>query len=127
MYGESRLSSYPIRVSKRRFSKNYVLPKMKVIGWIGTALVMIAYYPQIHHLLVERCAWGIGISTWLIWFIASTLLLLYCVTGKELLMTVVQIVSITAIATTIILVRRSNRICPYHRKVSGMMTRNKGK
>ncbi|PZR72887.1 MAG: hypothetical protein DLM52_12050 [Chthoniobacterales bacterium] len=23
---------------------------MKVIGWIGTALIIIAYYPQIHHL-----------------------------------------------------------------------------
>ena len=40
-------------------------------------------------------------------------------------MSVVQIVSIAAIATTIVLVRRSNRICPYHRKVSETMARNK--
>jgi uncharacterized protein with PQ loop repeat len=98
---------------------------MKVVGWIGTTLVMVAYYPQIHHLFVKRCAWGISVSTWLIWFIASTLLLFYCISGKELLMSVVQIVSIAAIATTIVLVRRSNRICPYHRKVSETMARNK--
>ena len=30
---------------------------MKIIGWIGTALVIIAYYPQIQHLLIERRLW----------------------------------------------------------------------
>ena len=33
---------------------------MEVLGWAGTALVVVAYYPQIHHLYVERCAWGIS-------------------------------------------------------------------
>lgn len=96
---------------------------MKVIGWIGTALIIIAYYPQIHHLLIERCAWGISVSTWLIWFIASAILLIYCITREEFLMSVVQVVSIAAIGMTIILVRRSNRICPYHRRMSEMMAR----
>ena len=96
---------------------------MNLLGWLGTALVIIAYYPQIHHLLVERCAWGISVSTWLMWLVASMLLLIYCFTRKEFLMSVVQAVSITAIAMTLILVRRSNRICPHHRKVGEMMDR----
>jgi uncharacterized protein with PQ loop repeat len=96
---------------------------MKIIGWIGTALVIVAYYPQIRHLLVERCAWGISIFTWLIWFVASVLLLIYCITRDEMLMSIVQVVSIIAIAATIALVQRSNRICPYHRKLSETMTR----
>jgi hypothetical protein len=96
---------------------------MNLLGWLGTALVIIAYYPQIHHLLVERCAWGISVSTWLIWLVASMLLLFYCFARKEFLLSVVQAVSITAIAMTLILVRRSNRICPHHRKVSEMMDR----
>ena len=29
----------------------------QIIGWVGTALVVIAYVPQIYHLLVEKCAW----------------------------------------------------------------------
>jgi uncharacterized protein with PQ loop repeat len=96
---------------------------MNLLGWLGTALVIIAYYPQIHHLLVERCAWGISVATWLIWLVASMLLLFYCFARKEFLLSVVQAVSITAIAMTLILVRRSNRICPHHRKVSEMMDR----
>lgn len=91
---------------------------MEFIGWIGTALVVIAYYPQIHHLWAESCAWGISISTWLIWLAASVLLLAYCIFRSEILLSVVQICSIAAILLTIILVRRSNNICPYHRSVT---------
>lgn len=87
---------------------------MEVIGWAGTALVIVAYVPQIHHLFIEKCAWGISVLTWLIWLIASVLLLTYCVLRREALLCVVQAANITAIVTTIILVRRSNHICPYH-------------
>lgn len=91
---------------------------MEVLGWVGTALVVMAYYPQRHHLFVERCAWGISVLTWLIWLIASVLLLTYCVVRRELLMCVVQGVNIAAIVTTLILVRRSNNVCPYHRRIT---------
>jgi len=88
--------------------------KMEMLGWIGTALVIVAYLPQIRHLYVEKCAWGISISTWLIWLIAGALLLSYCVFRNDTLFTFVQAINITAIIATIVLARRSNRICPYH-------------
>lgn len=91
---------------------------MEALGWVGTALVIIAYYPQIHHLFVERCAWGISVLTWLIWLIASALLLTYCIFRRETLLTVVQGLNIAAIVTTITLVRRSNNICPFHSKMA---------
>ena len=87
---------------------------MEIVGWIGTALVIIAYYPQIHHLWKESCAWGISIQTWLIWLVASVLLLVYCISRAEILLSVVQVSSIAAILLTIILVRKSNKICPHH-------------
>jgi hypothetical protein len=46
-------------------------------------LVVVAYYPQIHHLSVERCAWGISRLTWLIWLASSALLLAYCILRRE--------------------------------------------
>ena len=96
---------------------------MEIIGWVGTALVIIAYYPQIHHLSVERCAWGISIVTWLIWLIASVVLLSYCIFRRDPLLSVVQGVNIIAILTTIILVRRSNRVCPHHLKTTEKLSR----
>jgi uncharacterized protein with PQ loop repeat len=97
---------------------------MKVIGWVGTALVIIAYYPQIHHLFVEKCAWGISLLTWLIWLVSSVLLLGYCISRREVLMCVVQGVNIAAIVTTILLLRRSNNICPYHRRITETMAQH---
>ena len=85
-----------------------------MLGWAGTALVLLAYIPQIHHLYVEKCAWGISISTWLIWLIAGALLLSYCIFRNDTLFTFVQGINITAIVATILLARRGDRICPYH-------------
>ena len=96
---------------------------MEALGWVGTALVVVAYYPQIHHLYVERCAWGISVMTWLIWLAASALLLIYCALRREFMLSVVQAVNIAAIVTTLILVRRSNRICPQHLKAAGVTER----
>lgn len=88
--------------------------KIEMLGWAGTALVLVAYIPQIRHLYVEKCAWGISISTWLIWLVAGALLLSYCIFRDDTLFTFVQGINITAILATILLARRGNRICPYH-------------
>ena len=61
--------------------------------------------------------------TWLIWLGASALLLIYCILRREVLMCFVQGVNILAIVTTLILVQRSNQICPYHQKVTETNTR----
>ena len=91
---------------------------MEVIGWIGTTLVIIAYYPQIRHLWVEKCAWGISVWTWVIWLVASVLLLIYCMIRGELLLSIVQISNMASIVTTIALVQRSNTVCAYHQSVT---------
>ncbi len=96
---------------------------MEALGWAGTLLVVVAYYPQIHHLYVERCAWGISRLTWLIWLAASALLLIYCVLRREVMLSVVQAVNIAAIVTTLLLVRRSDQVCPHHLKVAGVTER----
>ena len=87
---------------------------MEIIGWAGTTLVIVAYCPQIHHLWAEKCAWGISIATWVIWFAAGALLLVYALLRQDTLFIVVQSVNLIAIAITIILARRSNQICPHH-------------
>jgi len=85
-----------------------------MLGWAGTALVIVAYVPQIRHLYLEKCAWGISVSTWLIWLAAGVLLLSYTLFRNDTMFALVQIINITAIVATIILARRSNQICPYH-------------
>ncbi|HKY45860.1 MAG TPA: PQ-loop repeat-containing protein [Pyrinomonadaceae bacterium] len=87
---------------------------MELLGWAGTGLVIVAYVPQICHLYGEKCAWGISISTWLIWLVAGVLLLSYSILRDDTLFIVVQVINITAIVVTIIFAMRSNRVCPSH-------------
>ena len=87
---------------------------MQIIGWLGTTLVIIAYFPQIRHLYVEKCAWGISILTWALWLVAGLLLLTYAWLRSDALFTAVQVVNIVAIAATILLAVRSTNICPHH-------------
>jgi lipid-A-disaccharide synthase-like uncharacterized protein len=99
-------------VRGRSFNKEGA--RMEILGWLGTALVIIAYFPQIRHLAIQRCAWGISVATWVIWLIASALLLSYCIIRGDFLLCFVQSVNIVAILLTIILVISGNRICPFH-------------
>ena len=97
---------------------------MEMLGWLGTALVIVAYVPQIRHLYVEKCAWGISISTWLIWLVAGAFLLGYCIFRNDTLLIFVQGINIIAIVATIMLARRGTRICPYHLKTTLVPTEN---
>jgi uncharacterized protein with PQ loop repeat len=47
------------------------------IGFLGTALVIIAYLPQIHHLIKERCSAGISVKAYWLWFVAGLLMLVH--------------------------------------------------
>jgi lipid-A-disaccharide synthase-like uncharacterized protein len=91
-------------------------PSMSIslIGWAGSALVIAAYWPQIRHLYVEKCAWGLSLLTWLLWLIASLFLLTHAFMFRDYLFICVQIINIFAIVTTIILAKRANTVCPYH-------------
>ena len=87
---------------------------MEIVGWMGTALVIAAYFPQIRHLYVEKCAWGISLTTWWIWLASSALLLTYAAMDDSILFVLVQAINMLAIAATIVLAKRSENVCPYH-------------
>jgi hypothetical protein len=74
--------------------------------------------PSDTHLYFEKCAWGISVTTWVIWAVSAVLLLSYCMSRSEILLGVVHVANLVAIMTTIIFVRRSDTICPYHREIA---------
>lgn len=91
---------------------------MEIIGWAGTALVIAAYFPQIRHLYVEKCAWGISLATWWIWLVSSALLLTYAALDGSTMFVLVQAINMLAIAATIVLAKRSENVCPYHQQTA---------
>lgn len=56
----------------------------EVAGYAGAALAGAAYVPQISHMVRERCVAGISRPAFLVWFIASALILVRAVATAEM-------------------------------------------
>jgi uncharacterized protein with PQ loop repeat len=57
--------------------------KIKIIGLVGSGLVIWAYVPQIEHLIKEHCSAGISRRAYALWFIAALLLLIHAVMIRD--------------------------------------------
>ena len=49
------------------------------LGYMGTALVIVAYLPQISHLITERCSAGLSVRAYVMWVTSAVLLLTYAI------------------------------------------------
>ena len=61
------------------------------LGFLGTGLVILAYFPQLIHLIKERCSAGLSIRAYLIWAIAALLLLSYAISMNDAVFIALQI------------------------------------
>jgi len=57
--------------------------QMEWLGYLGTALVIGAYLPQIVHLTKKGCTAGISLNAYLTWSTASVLLLSYAIHQRD--------------------------------------------
>ena len=94
------------------------------LGTIGTALVIIAYIPQIRHLLVARCGAGVSLGAYVVWCSASTLLCVYAIIAHEPLFAVLQ--GYHAVACGLILgldFKYKDSRCPLHQHEGSVYSR----
>ncbi len=86
------------------------------LGILGTALVVVAYVPQITHLMMMKCGDGISLEAYALWCSASSLLCVYAVIAEEPIFIALQ--GYHAVACALILFfgakYRTSR-CPLHR------------
>lgn len=88
----------------------------EIIGFAGSLLVLLAYFPQISHLIKYKCSAGISRRAFFIWLISSLMLVVHSVIIKDMVFILLQIVNL--IATAIILFyanRYKNMVCEYHK------------
>jgi uncharacterized protein with PQ loop repeat len=72
---------------------------LSVIGYVGTALVVGAYAPQISHLWTEHCSAGISERAYALWALASALFLGHSITIGDAVFMVTQLVNMIALAS----------------------------
>jgi uncharacterized protein with PQ loop repeat len=88
----------------------------QILGFIGSGLVILAYIPQIRHLIKEHCSSGISRYAYVLWLIAAVLLLLHAIMIQDAVFIVLQAVS--AIATGLVLFfaeKYKYGLCPIHK------------
>ena len=89
------------------------------LGIVGTILVVIAYVPQITHLMMMRCGEGVSLAAYLLWCSASALLCVYAVIAAEPVFIALQGYHAAACALILFFgARYRTARCPLHRRVS---------
>lgn len=62
----------------------------QLAGFLGTALAVIAYFPQIVHLIKEHCSAGISYEAYLLWCLSGILLLMHALVIHDNVFIVLQ-------------------------------------
>jgi uncharacterized protein with PQ loop repeat len=88
---------------------------LSMIGYVGTAIVVGAYVPQISHLWTEHCSAGISERAYALWALASALFLGRSIVIGDAMFTVTQLANLVALAIILVLARRfRDQICATH-------------
>jgi len=100
---------------------------VEIFGLIGAVLTVIAYYPQARHIMREHCVGGISTKTWLIWLMATVLILIYAITARDRIFILLETANIIAIISILILIRiYGNRVCHSSEGIFKKKSRNQG-
>ena len=94
------------------------MPFSQIVGFAGTALVALAYVPQIQHLIAEHCSAGVSLRAYVLWFLASLLFLAHALMIRDPVFVFVQILNLAAICIIVVFCRRyQNQMCLSHLSV----------
>jgi uncharacterized protein with PQ loop repeat len=87
------------------------------LGILGTVLVVIAYIPQITHLMLMRCGEGISLAAYVLWCAASALLCVYAIIAEEPIFIALQGYHATACGLILFFgVKYRTSRCPLHQQ-----------
>jgi uncharacterized protein with PQ loop repeat len=96
----------------------------QMLGFVGTALVITGYVPQIHHLVKERCTAGLSVPAFAVWCAASLLFLIHATMIRDVVFVGVQIINLTAGSIIVAFCKKyDGQVCPTHLRLYSASTR----
>lgn len=85
------------------------------LGFAGTALVALAYVPQITHLVRAKCTAGVSLWAYTVWGLSAVLLLIYAISTRDAVFIALQAYQLLAATSIYLLSRRQDRrLCDIH-------------
>ena len=95
------------------------MSKTTWVGFVGTALVIVAYLPQVVHLIKERCSWGISLGAYSLWLVAGIFICAHAVNLNDPVFIVLQGYNVVATATIAAFAKKyKQNICIDHRQLA---------
>ena len=89
------------------------------VGFVGTALVITAYVPQVVHLIKARCSWGISLGAYALWFAAGILICAHALSLNDPVFIVLQGYNVVATAVIVVFAKKyKQNICIDHRQLA---------
>lgn len=86
-------------------------------GFLGTFLVIIAYMPQILHLVKKQCSAGISLKAYVTWLGSSVLLLAHAFNLNDPVFIALQSYQLGATMTIVVFARKyQDSLCELHRR-----------
>src|SRR5215471_4462721 len=87
----------------------------QMFGFVGTALVITGYVPQIHHLIKERCTAGLSVPAFAVWCAASLFFLIHATMIRDVVFVGVQIINLAAGSIIVAFCKKyDGQVCPTH-------------
>lgn len=88
----------------------------QILGFVGTFIIAAAYIPQIYHLIRNHCAYGLSISAWTLWLLATILVVPQALAVGDKVFVVLLGIHIIAISFILIFSYfHQDRICEKHK------------
>ncbi len=85
------------------------------LGFAGMSLVVVAYVPQIVHLVRARCTAGVSTWAYSLWTVSAALLLAYAVTAQDPVFISLQAYQLVALTLMYLFARRhQGQPCEVH-------------
>lgn len=85
----------------------------ETVGMVGIGLSVVAYLPQVSHLIRERCSAGISARAWTLWLISSFLVGALAVYRQDYVFISLATSSLLSSTAVLVLARRyRDRTCP---------------
>jgi uncharacterized protein with PQ loop repeat len=87
----------------------------EILGMAGIAISVLAYLPQVVHLIRERCSAGVSRRAWAMWILSSLLIGALALHRRDPVFVLLQLSSLTS-ATLIVFFasRYRGMVCPTH-------------
>lgn len=82
---------------------------LELVGLAGGIVVVTAYLPQIIHLFKVKDSTGISFWAWLVWGIGNLLLLVYAISIRDRVYTILETLSTSSIIFILVLTQKYKR------------------